>query len=151
VQRSALLYVCGVVLNDIALPVRSFPYVQFTPYLQLTGVLQKWCEARLRSLICSADGGVGLAVHGRLLLDRGRSAMDPTVPAAGDPRHERHRGLCRVDAGRKHRAGHVFGPNLYEVFLEVASPANASLAYAVTWLVCAVAWFMYRRRWFLRF
>ena len=48
---------------------------------------------------------------------------------------------------------HVFGPNLYEVFLEVASPANASLAYAVTWLlaVCAVAWFMYRRRWFLRF
>jgi len=38
------------------------------------------------------------------------------------------------------------------VFLEVASPANASLAYAVTWLlVCAVAWFMYRRRWFLRF
>ena len=48
---------------------------------------------------------------------------------------------------------HVFGRNLYEVFLEVASPANASLAYAVTWLlaVYAFAWFMYRRRWFLRF
>ena len=48
---------------------------------------------------------------------------------------------------------HVSGVNLYDLFLKVASPANASLAYAVTWLlaVYAFAWFMYRRRWFLRF
>ena len=48
---------------------------------------------------------------------------------------------------------HVSGVNLYDLFLKGASPANASLAYAVTWLlaVYAFAWFMYRRRWFLRF
>ena len=48
---------------------------------------------------------------------------------------------------------HLFGPNLCEVLLEVASPANASLAYAVKWLLAVypVAWVMYRRRWFLRF
>jgi predicted acyltransferase len=38
-------------------------------------------------------------------------------------------------------------------FLEVASPAAASLAYAVTSLlaVYGIEWFMYRRRWFPRF
>jgi predicted acyltransferase len=47
---------------------------------------------------------------------------------------------------------HIFGPNLYEVYLKVASPANASLAYAATILlaVYVVVWLMYRRRWFLR-
>jgi predicted acyltransferase len=48
---------------------------------------------------------------------------------------------------------HIFGRNLFEVYLSVAKPANASLLYGMTHVlaVYVVAWFMYRRRWFLRF
>ena len=60
-QRSALLYLCGIVLNDIVLPVRSFPYVQFTPYLQLTGVLQKIAVCYLAATVNLPVGRAGAA------------------------------------------------------------------------------------------
>jgi len=48
---------------------------------------------------------------------------------------------------------HVFGPNLYDVCLTIASPANASLIYALMHVIAVyiVVWLMYRRGWFLRF
>jgi len=283
VQRSALLYGCGILLSDIVLPVRPFPYIQFTPYLQLTGVLQKiavcylaatviflwsgWrgiiagivvmnlaylglmyflaipgCSAGTWSVECNFAGYVDrLVLSGHM--GRGQMVQDPDglgslLPAISNvlfgvgagvllrraPDHRsRLRSLLTMGAGllagglvlsiwipiskplwttsfavlmsgvallgmavcywvvdvrqwirpftpfeilgmnaiaayivsmlgRSIALMHLFGPNLYEVLLGVASPANASLAYAVTWLlvVYAVAWVMYRRRWFLR-
>jgi predicted acyltransferase len=49
---------------------------------------------------------------------------------------------------------HVFGKTLYDDFLlAIADPANASLIYAALHVVAVfvVVWWMYRRRWFLRF
>ena len=49
---------------------------------------------------------------------------------------------------------HVFGNTLYDdLCLAIASPANASLIYAALHVlgVFVVVWWMYRRRWFLRF
>jgi predicted acyltransferase len=49
---------------------------------------------------------------------------------------------------------HVFGESLYtDVCRRLASPPNASLlfAFVVLTAVYAIVWFMYRRRWFLKF
>jgi predicted acyltransferase len=49
---------------------------------------------------------------------------------------------------------HVFGESLYTDFCRrLASPPNASLLFAIVVLmaVYSVVWFMYRRRWFLKF
>src|SRR5687768_14800812 len=40
-QRSALLFLIGIVLSDLTFPVQTFPYFRFEDYLPLTGVLQK--------------------------------------------------------------------------------------------------------------
>ncbi len=48
--------------------------------------------------------------------------------------------------------GHLHGPIYRILFASIASPANASLLYALayTLLMYAVAYLMYRRKWFLR-
>jgi predicted acyltransferase len=40
-QRSVLLFVCGVALEALIFPIRAFPYFSFESYIQVSGVLQK--------------------------------------------------------------------------------------------------------------
>jgi predicted acyltransferase len=56
-------------------------------------------------------------------------------------------------AGRNVAKVHFSGTSLYDVCLTIASPANASLIYAVTHVVAVyvVVWLLYQRGWFLRF
>jgi predicted acyltransferase len=41
VRRSLMLYACGVLIDLLIFPYRSFPYFSFRDHLQLTGVLEK--------------------------------------------------------------------------------------------------------------
>jgi predicted acyltransferase len=69
VQRAALLYRCGVVLSDIIFPVRSFPFVGFTAYLQLTGVLQKIAVCYLAATVIFLWGGSRGVIAGIVVLN----------------------------------------------------------------------------------
>jgi predicted acyltransferase len=64
VQRSLLIFACGVAIDTLRIPAREFPFVSFEAHLQLTGVLQKIAICYLAAFLIYLWTGTRGAVVG---------------------------------------------------------------------------------------
>jgi len=68
-RRSALLFICGVVIDYLRVPSRGFPFVGLQPHLQLTGVLQMIAICYLLAFLIYLWTGIRGAIVGIVTLN----------------------------------------------------------------------------------
>ena len=115
-------------------------------------------QEALDRFLLPLHGGPGFHRLRHLCLVHRRTGMAQAGQAVRHLRHERDRalhgfrGTGRIPGRRACRSHHAATVHLSWWFVPLASPANASLLYSLSFVavIYLVAYFLYRRGWFLR-